>query len=70
MTAEDFAFMMLARPGAYAFLGAGDGAHREDGHGDGPCNLHNPSCDFNDDLLPVGATYPVRLAQAFLKPPV
>ena len=42
--------------------------HREMGHGGGPCMLHNPSYDFNDELIPLGATYWVRLAQAWLKP--
>lgn len=68
MTAEDFSFMMLAKPGCYAFLGNGSGAHRDSGHGEGPCNLHNPSYDFNDDLLPVGSSYWVRLAERFLAP--
>jgi hippurate hydrolase len=49
------------------FLGNGDGGHRDHGHGLGPCNLHNPSYDFNDDLLPIGATYWVRLAEKFLQ---
>lgn len=67
MGAEDFAFMLQHKPGCYVFLGNGEGGHRDHGHGLGPCNLHNPSYDFNDDLLPVGATYWVRLAEAFLK---
>ncbi|MBN3764799.1 M20 aminoacylase family protein [Burkholderia sp. Ac-20365] len=67
MGAEDFSFMLLAKPGCYAFLGNGDGGHRESGHGAGPCMLHNASYDFNDELLPVGATYWVRLAQRFLE---
>jgi hippurate hydrolase len=66
MGAEDFAFMLLARPGCYAFIGNGDGGHREHGHGLGPCMLHNPSYDFNDELIPLGGTYWVRLAQRFL----
>jgi len=66
MGAEDFSFMLLAKPGCYAFLGNGNGGHREAGHGAGPCMLHNASYDFNDELLPVGATYWVRLAQRFL----
>ena len=41
-------------------------AHREMGHGGGPCMLHNSSYDFNDDLIPLGATYWVRLAEAWL----
>lgn len=66
MGAEDFAFMLQVKPGCYVFLGNGEGEHRDMGHGLGPCNLHNPSYDFNDDLLPIGATYWVRLAEALL----
>jgi amidohydrolase len=66
MGAEDFAFMLQEKPGCYVFIGNGEGAHRGAGHGLGPCNLHNPSYDFNDELLPIGATYWVRLAEAFL----
>ena len=58
--------MLLAKPGCYAFLGNGDGGHRDSGHGAGPCMLHNASYDFNDELLPIGSTYWVRLAQRFL----
>ena len=66
MGAEDFAFMLQARPGAYCFIANGDGGHRDMGHGGGPCTLHNPSYDFNDDLIPLGATYWVRLAEEWL----
>jgi hippurate hydrolase len=66
MGAEDFAFMLQAKPGAYCFIANGDGHHREFGHGPGPCMLHNPSYDFNDDLIPLGATYWVRLAEEWL----
>ena len=66
MGAEDFSYMLMAKPGCYAFIANGDGAHRDFGHGAGPCMLHNPSYDFNDALLPLGATYWVRLAQAWL----
>ena len=66
MGAEDFSFMLLQKPGCYAFIANGDGAHREMGHGGGPCMLHNPSYDFNDALLPLGATYWVRLAEQWL----
>ena len=66
MGAEDFAYMLQARPGAYCFIANGDGSHREMGHGGGPCMLHNPSYDFNDELIPLGATYWVRLAEAWL----
>ena len=66
MASEDFAFMLQAKPGAYGYIGNGDGAHREPGHGEGPCMLHNPSYDFNDALIPLGATYWVRLAEAWL----
>ena len=68
MGAEDFAYMLQARPGCYVFIANGDGAHREMGHGGGPCMLHNPSYDFNDALIPLGATYWVRLAEAWLQP--
>ena len=66
MGAEDFSYMLLAKPGCYAFIGNGEGQHRDIGHGAGPCMLHNPSYDFNDELLPLGATYWVRLVEAFL----
>lgn len=56
MGAEDFAYMLQAKPGCYFFLGNGDGDHRSTGHGMGPCMLHNPSYDFNDALLPLGLT--------------
>ena len=68
MGAEDFAFMLQEKPGCYVFIGNGEGEHRAFGHGLGPCNLHNPSYDFNDELLPIGATYWVRLAEAYLPP--
>ncbi len=67
MGAEDFAYMLQAKPGCYAFIANGDGSHREMGHGAGPCMLHNPSYDFNDDLIPLGATYWVRLTEDWLK---
>jgi hippurate hydrolase len=52
---EDFAYMLLARPGAYVFVGNGDGAP-----------LHSPHYDFNDAILAPAATYWVRLAERFL----
>jgi amidohydrolase len=66
MGAEDFSFMLQAKPGCYSFIANGEGDHREMGHGGGPCMLHNPSYDFNDELLPLGATYWVRLAEQWL----
>ncbi|MBC3883103.1 amidohydrolase [Undibacterium sp. LX40W] len=66
MGAEDFAYMLQSKPGCYVFLGNGDGDHRSAGHGLGPCNLHNPSYDFNDDLLPIGASFWVQLVQRYL----
>ena len=66
MGAEDFAFMLEKKPGCYVFIGNGDGDHRHLGHGLGPCQLHNPSYDFNDQILPLGSTYWVKLAQKFL----
>jgi hippurate hydrolase len=58
MGAEDFAFMLQKRPGAYVWLGNGDGA--------GGCMLHNPRYDFNDAILPIGASYWARLAETAL----
>jgi hippurate hydrolase len=49
MGAEDFSFMLQAKPGAYLRLGQG----AEDGKG--ACNLHNSLYDFNDDVLPLGS---------------
>jgi hippurate hydrolase len=66
MGAEDFSYMLQAKPGSYVFIANGDGAHREMGHGGGPCMLHNPSYDFNDDLIPLGATFWVRLSESWL----
>jgi hippurate hydrolase len=76
MTAEDFSYFLLEKPGAYFMIGNGDGRHRlayagssSDGDGDGaaaelgPCTLHNPHYDFNDDLIPLGATLWIRLVE-------
>lgn len=52
MGAEDFSFMLEARPGAYIFLGNGPSA-----------SLHHPAYDFDDALIPVGASFWVRLAE-------
>jgi amidohydrolase len=76
MGAEDFAYMLQAKPGAYVFIGNGDGSHRAAyghdsagaSHDVGPCMLHNPRYDFNDDLIPLGATYWVRLVERCLAP--
>jgi len=58
MGGEDFAYFLQACPGAYIALGAGAGA-------DSP-GLHNPHYDFNDEVLPVGAAYWVKLAETAL----
>lgn len=55
---EDFALMLERAAGCYVFIGNGDG--------EGSCMIHNPSYDFNDDILPIGASYWVRLAEAAL----
>jgi amidohydrolase len=62
MGSEDFAFMLLEKPGCYVFAGNGGAPntgidHRAAGHGAGPCMLHNPSYDFNDQLIPLGVSY-------------
>ena len=69
MGAEDFSFFLQAKTGCYFMIGNGDGTHREGGHGLGPCMLHNPSYDFNDELIPLGATAWVRLAEEWLAQP-
>ena len=66
MGAEDFAYMLQEKPGCYVFIGNGDGDHRAQGHGLGPCQLHNPCYDFNDELLPLGSSYWVQLAMRYL----
>jgi amidohydrolase len=66
MGSEDFSYFLQAKPGCYFLIGNGDGAHREGGHGLGPCMLHNSSYDFNDELIPLGATAWVRLAEKWL----
>jgi amidohydrolase len=69
MGAEDFSFFLQAKPGCYFMFGNGDGEHRIGGHGMGPCMLHNPSYDFNDELIPVGASCWVKLAEDWLAGP-
>jgi hippurate hydrolase len=69
MGAEDFAHMLRVKPGCYAFIGNGDGGHRLPDHGPGPCIIHNTSFDFNDEIIPIGASYFVRLAQKWLAQP-
>ncbi|AZY50220.1 M20 aminoacylase family protein [Bordetella avium] len=66
MGAEDFAFMLQEKPGCYVWIGNGSGDHRDAGHGAGPCMLHNGSYDFNDALIPLGATYWSQLALKWL----
>ena len=52
MGGEDFSYMLLARPGAFIFIGNGDTA-----------GLHNPAYDFNDEAIPHGISYWVKLAE-------
>lgn len=66
MGAEDFAYMLQEAPGAYLWIGNGDGLHREHGHGLGPCMLHNPSYDFNDQILPLGVKAWLAIVYEFL----
>ncbi len=56
MGAEDFSFMLQERPGAFIFVGNGDSA-----------GLHHPAYDFNDETIPVGTSYWVRLAETALR---
>ncbi len=69
MGSEDFSYFLQEKPGCYFLIGNGDGSHRDGGHGLGPCMLHNPSYDFNDELIPLGATAWVRLAEKWLAAP-
>ena len=55
---EDFAFMLLEKPGAYILIGNGDGK--------GGCMIHHSSYDFNDRILPLGASYWIQLAENIL----
>ena len=54
---EDFSYMLEARPGAFIFIGNGSTA-----------NLHHPEYDFNDEAIPHGVSYWVRLAETALGP--
>ncbi len=58
MGAEDFAYLLQERPGAYVFLGQGGS--------EGGCLLHNPHYDFNDAVIPLGGGYLAALAEAAL----
>ena len=58
MGSEDFAYFLNERPGCYVWIG--------NGTGEGGCMLHNPHYDFNDDILTLGASYWVRLAEHLL----
>jgi hippurate hydrolase len=59
LASEDFAVMLEKRPGCYVFLGNGGGA--------GGCAIHDPSYDFNDEILTLGSSYWVRLAETALR---
>lgn len=66
MVSEDFAFFANEVPSCYIFLGNDSKVeHREVGHANGVCKLHDPSYDFNDAALPVGISYWVKIAQTF-----
>ncbi len=55
MGSEDFAFMLQEKPGCYIWIG--------NGSSENSCLLHNPHYDFNDEILPVGAAYWVKLVE-------
>ena len=52
MGAEDFAYMLEARPGAFIFCGNGDSA-----------GLHHPAYDFNDEAIVYGTSYWIKLVE-------
>ncbi len=58
MGAEDFSWMLKERPGCYIMIA--------NGAGEGSCHVHNPNYDFNDNILPLGATYWARLTERIL----
>ena len=60
MGAEDFSYMLEERPGCYVFIGNGEG--------DAHPMCHSPDYDFNDDILPIGMSYWVRLVEEVLGP--
>ena len=60
MGGEDFAFMLEKVPGCYLFIGNGAGQE------EGSCMIHNPNYDFNDQILPIGASYFSRLVETVL----
>ncbi|TAK50610.1 MAG: amidohydrolase [Betaproteobacteria bacterium] len=60
MASEDFSFMLDAVPGCYINIGNGDG--------EGACEVHNPSYDFNDAALPYGASFFARVVERRLAP--
>jgi amidohydrolase len=60
MASEDFSFMLEACPGAYIQIGNGEG--------EGGCEVHNPGYDFNDAILPLGASLYALLAERKLAP--
>jgi amidohydrolase len=64
MGSEDFAFLLNALEGAYIWIG--NGLVPEDSP-KGGCMLHNTQYDFNDEILPIGASYWVQLAQHILQ---
>ena len=64
MGSEDFSFLLNASEGAYIWIG--NGLVPEDGP-EGGCMLHNTQYDFNDEILPIGASYWVQLVQYILK---
>ena len=60
MGSEDFAYMLQEKAGAYIWIGNGDG--------EGSCMIHNPGYDFNDKIIPLGATWWVKLVETSLPP--
>ena len=55
MGGEDFSYMLNERPGAFIWVGNGDSA-----------GLHHPAYNFNDDVIPLGTSYWVKLVETAL----
>ena len=61
LAAEDFAYLLEQWGGCYILIGNGKGEQNRGG-----CMVHNPGYDFNDDVIPLGVKYWIRLAETLM----